>query len=210
MTKHAEAQALQATQPADKKPLGRPSSYNPATAEVICQYLAAGESLRGLCRKPGFPSTTTVYRWLMQHPDFHARYLRAREIGMLAFADETMEIADDDTLDVLSDGTPNPTSVNRARLQVHARHFLMSKFARNVFGDKVEVNHSGTVDHTVSVGDRERMRRLATFLDEDQASGALIDGTAADVTTPELVDPDLAEDTAPVPQSEQTHHEDDI
>lgn len=213
MAEHAQAPDQQADTTLPQYPhknMGRPTTYTPATAQLIAARLADGETLSSICRTPGMPHRQTVQMWRMRMADFDTLYLRARAIGMEAVSDDALMIADDDTLDVLPDGTPNPTSVNRARLQVHARHFLMGKLARSVYGDKVEVQHSGNVEHTVSVGDRERMRRLATFLAEDQVSGALIDGTAADVTTPELADPGLAEGAAPVSQTEQTHHEDDI
>jgi hypothetical protein len=94
-------------------------------------------------------------------PAFDALYYRARQIGMESMSDDTMLIADDDTLDVMADGTPNPTSVNRARLQVHARHFLMGKLARTVYGERSTVEVTGAVAHTIEISDRERMRRLA-------------------------------------------------
>jgi hypothetical protein len=108
-------------------------------------------------------------------PAFDALYYRARLIGMESMSDATLTIADDDTLDMLPDGAPNPTAVNRARLQVHARHFLMGKLARHVYGDRVEVQHSGTIEHAVTLSDRERMRRLASFMLEDRDAGAIIE-----------------------------------
>jgi hypothetical protein len=128
-------------------------------------------------------------------PAFETMYYRARRIGMEAMSDATVLIADDDTLDILPDGSPNPTAVNRARLMVHARHFLMGKLDRKTYGDKVQHEHSGEVQHTIDLSDRERMRLLASFLDEDRR-GVTIDGQAT--TLPALPSlpalPDLNDD----------------
>ena len=182
MTAQAETHTLQAeTLPDRAAPggLGRPSTYTPATAELICFRLADGETLTSICRTPGMPSRQCVQQWRMRMPAFDALYYRARLIGMESMSDDTLTIADDDTLDMLADGTPNPTSVNRARLMVHARHFLMGKLARHVYGDRVEVEHSGSVDHVVTLSDRERMRRLLLFTLEDSDAGALIEQQAS-------------------------------
>ena len=202
MTDKPEPQALQANPTRPKYPdkgIGRPTSYSPATAELIASRLADGELLTDICKTPGMPARQTVHQWRMRMPAFDDLYLRARAIGMESMSDDTMLIADDDTNDILSDGTPNPTNVNRARLQVHARHFLMGKLARSTYGERVDVKHSGQVDHTVTLSDKERMRRLAFLLAEDKRSGALIEGTASDsLTEPDSVagmpaNPDLTE-----------------
>ena len=170
MTAQTESHTLQAVAlPPKAAPgaIGRPSTYTPATAELLCVRLADGETLTEICRTPGMPTRQCVQQWRMRMPAFDALYYRARLIGMESMSDDTLTIADDDTLDMLGDGTPNPTAVNRARLMVHARHFLMGKLARHVYGDRVEVEHSGSIDHTVTLSDRERMRRLLLFSLED-------------------------------------------
>lgn len=156
---------------------GRPSTYRPATAELICARLADGENLTSICKTPGMPRRQTVHQWRMKNPGFAASYARAREIGMESMSDDVLTIADDDTLDRI-DGEPNHVAVQRARLQVDTRKFLMAKLAPHVYGDKVQHEHSGTVDHAVTLSDRERMRRLATFMLEDKAAGTLIEGSA--------------------------------
>ena len=181
MPPQAESPALQATTtPTGEqgKTLGRPSSYRPAIGELIAARLADGETLTQICRTPGIPTRQTVHQWRMRYQEFDDLYYRARAIGMESMSDDTLLIADDDALDTLPDGSPNPTNVNRARLQVHARHFLMGKLARHRYGERVDVQHSGTVEHAVTLSDRERMRRLATFLAEDMAAGSIIEGQA--------------------------------
>jgi hypothetical protein len=114
----------------------------------------------------------------MRNPAFDDQYMRAREIGMEAMSDDMLAIADDDTLDTGPDGAPNHANVGRARLMVDTRKFLLAKLAPRIYGDRVEVAHTGRVEHAVTMDDRERMRRLATFMLEDQQAGVLIEGRA--------------------------------
>lgn len=176
-----EAQALQASQdtaPDTGGSTGRPSEYCPAVAELICARLADGETLTRICRTRGMPARQTVHRWRMRNPAFDDQYMRAREIGMEAMSDDMLAIADDDTLDTGPDGAPNHANVGRARLMVDTRKFLLAKLAPRIYGDRVEVAHTGRVEHAVTMDDRERMRRLATFMLEDQQAGVLIEGRA--------------------------------
>jgi len=171
-------QALQTATPSAVPGTGRPSEYSPAIADYICARLADGETLTAICRTRGLPTRQTVHRWRMRNPAFDDQYMRARAIGMEAMSDDMLAIADDDTLDVLPDGTANHASVGRARLQVDTRKFLLAKLAPRVYGDRVQHEHSGTVTQAVTLDDRERMRRLASFMLDDSRAGALLEGTA--------------------------------
>lgn len=191
MTAQPEAQALQAPdlpEPPAPGGIGRPTTYTPALAHLLCARLADGETLSRICRTPGMPARQTVHQWRMRMPAFADLYARAREIGMESMGDEMLEIADDDTLDLDEDGRPNSANVQRSRLQVDARRFLMSKLAPKVYGDKVEHQHTGTVEHAVTLSDRERMRRLLSFTAQDEAAGLLIEGTA-EPATPDATQP---------------------
>ena len=193
----AQAEPLDLSYP--DKPTGRVTTYTPATAELIAARLADGETLSQICRTPGMPSRQTVHQWRMRIPAFNDLYMRAREIGMESMSDDMLVIADDDSGDQLPDGSPNSANVQRSRLQVDTRKFLLAKLAPKVYGDRVEVEHSGTVEHRHEMSDRERMRRLATFLALDARAGALIEGSAqAEPASPLPADPDL-EGTAASP-----------
>lgn len=170
-----------------KKPRGRPSTYNEATAGIICARLCDGETLTNICKTPGMPSRQCVQQWRMRNPAFDASYFRAREIGMESMSDDTLTLADDDSGDMLPDGTPNSVNVNRSRLQIHARHFLMGKLSAR-YRDKVDHNHAGTITHAVTMADRERMRRLALFLAED--AGHTIEGETLPALPDDMAQPE--------------------
>lgn len=156
---------------------GRPTTYRESVGALICARLSEGETLTEICRTPGMPARQTVHQWRRRFPQFDDDYMRARADGMESMADELLTIADDDTGDLLPDGSPNHANVGRARLMVDARKFLMSKLSPR-YADKVEHQHTGAVAHLVTLDDRERMRRLASFMLEDQRAGALIEGQA--------------------------------
>lgn len=191
----AETQALQHSDtPPERREtrLGRPTTYNEATAVLICERLAGGETLTAICKTPGMPKRQTVHRWRRKYPDFDDQYARARVDQMESWSDDIIEIADDDTHDTVTVinqkgdeyEQANSANVQRARLQVDTRKFLMSKIAPR-YADKIEHQHTGGIEHRVTMSDRERMRRLATFMLEDKAAGALIDGQTGQPVTDE-------------------------
>ena len=130
-------------------PIGRPSSYTPETGETICERIAEGESLTQICRDPEMPSSPTVYAWLAdeRRKSFLSGYARAREAQMEALAEEILEIADDATNDWTehqnADGTTSRVvdheNIQRARLKVDARKWLMSKLASRKYGDRLDL-----------------------------------------------------------------------
>ena len=169
--------------------------------------LADGELLTNICKTAGMPSRQAIHRWRMSRPAFGALYMQAREIGMESMSDETLIIADDDTLDTNADGSPNHASVNRARLMVDTRKFLMAKLAPKVYGDRVQHEHSGEVVQRIEISDRERMRRLATYMAEDRRqAGATIDVQAA--ALPAL--PDSSANDAATANDEPRVRDDDV
>ena len=129
-------------------PAGRPSEYTPETAEVICSQLAHGMSLREICRADGMPDKTTVLRWLSSFPEFRTQYEISRQLQAEHMADEILEIADDGSNDWMerqnSDGTTyevmNSEHVQRSRLRIDSRKWLLSKMLPKKYGDKLDLS----------------------------------------------------------------------
>ena len=87
------------------------------------------------------PSHAAVHKWAAEMPTtFGDRYVRARELGYLKLADQ---------LDALAEGTAElerrfePGVVQRHRLQIDTRRWILSKMLPKVFGDKVDVTSAG-------------------------------------------------------------------
>lgn len=75
------------------KKRGRPSTYSFETAEVICERLAYGESLRQICSDETMPGRRTVFQWLAKYPDFARLYAEARDDQIDGLAGDATEIA---------------------------------------------------------------------------------------------------------------------
>jgi len=78
-----------------KNPVGAPTTYSRHIANIICIRIAEGESLREIVKDGGMPDRSTVYDWLLRHPEFADQYARAREEQADTLADEIIAIADE-------------------------------------------------------------------------------------------------------------------
>ena len=143
------------------KQLGRPSSFTQEIADEICRRISEVQSLREICRDESMPNISTVMRWLAKHPEFREQYARAREAQADAMGEEILEISDDATNDWMerNNGPDLPTSyvpnaehIQRSRLRVDARKWLMSKLAPKKYGDKLDVNAHITGEVIVEIG----------------------------------------------------------
>lgn len=130
-----------------KRPVGRPARYHFLLAAEILVRIAGGESLKRICQDPRLPSDTTVNEWVIDDVEgFAARYARARMIAAERIFEECLEIADNTEGDfrIVYDakGTPSVMAdhyhMNRARLMVDTRKFMLAKLYPRKFGEKAE------------------------------------------------------------------------
>lgn len=149
--------------------MARPISFTPEIADEICERLAAGESLRAICRDEHIPDKTTVGRWLADKNNqaFRTQYAQAREAQADHYLEEIIEIADNATDDIRALGNNTPLGINasaiaRARLQVDARKWVMSKLAPKKYGERI--THVGDEEQPVvykNLSDTELDARIA-------------------------------------------------
>ena len=136
---------------------GRPSTFSREKADEILARVASGETLRQVCRDEEMPPESTVRQWALSDVDgFAAQYARARELQMEAWADETIDIADDARNDWIERENArtgaafialNEEAVSRARIRIDQRKWLMSKWKPSQYGDKVQV--AGEIAHRI-------------------------------------------------------------
>lgn len=134
------------------KPTGRPSDYTEAMGDLICERIAEGESLRGICRDDeGMPSRATVFRWLASIQPFRDQYTHAREAQADAMVEECLEIADNGTNDYVEKAVKSGTIVvvdhdhiARSRLRVDTRKWWAARIAPKKYADKPEPETDGT------------------------------------------------------------------
>lgn len=112
---------------------GRPSMYNQAMADEICDRLASGESLRTICRQDHMPNHSTVMRWVVQpdHP-FCNQYRMARQAQMETLAGSMLDIA--------ADAPRDGVEMMRARLLCDNIKWSAARLLPGVYGDRVMVD----------------------------------------------------------------------
>lgn len=126
MTKKQDGQA--------KHPGGRPSTYTEEMADLICEKITEGMSLRKICMLDGFPKSSAVYVWLDRNPEFADKYARAREAATEDMLEEILEIADNTELDAQD-----------KRVRIDTRKWAMGKLKPKKYGEK-QVHEVGNKD----------------------------------------------------------------
>jgi hypothetical protein len=128
------------------KNMARPSSYNIETAEEICQRMVEGKGLLKICSDRNMPDRATVYRWLDDNKEFRGKYARAREALMDFYAEQILQIAFDESGDVVieqdgnkSRAVANHAKVQRDRLKVDSLKWTASRLFPKRYGDKMEL-----------------------------------------------------------------------
>jgi hypothetical protein len=134
--------------------MARPSSYTPEIGNLICELMAEGKGLRQVCEAEHMPSRNTVMRWVEANDVFRGQYARAREAMYDWIAEEAIRIADDSSGDYFIEDrngqsvvVPDHARVQRSRLQVDTRRWLLSKLSRR-YGDRPEpaAEHEGVTE----------------------------------------------------------------
>lgn len=101
-----------------------------------------GEPLRRILTDEGMPSTQTFYVWLNDSDDKSKRYAGACDIRAEVIFEDILNIADDVSKDYLKrDGVEvvNQEAIQRSRLRVDARKWVVAKLNPKKYGDKVDV-----------------------------------------------------------------------
>lgn len=124
----------------DKVLMARPSDYSQEIADALCEKLAEGESLRKICSAEGMPSKSSVFRWLGQNEEFRDQYARARESQADSLFDDVLSIADQ--YDNAQDNA-DVEHIQRAKLRIDARKWMAGKLRPKVYGEKLDVEHTG-------------------------------------------------------------------
>ncbi len=129
-----------------KNPVGAPTTYNEHIASVICIRIAEGESLREIVKDAGMPDRSTVYDWLLRHPEFADQYARAREEQADTLADEIIAIADeqpeviavtDKKTGALIEHKLDGAFLQWQKNRIDARKWTAMKLKPKKYGDKI-------------------------------------------------------------------------
>lgn len=144
-----------------KEPGKRPLEYKQATADIICERIAEGQSVREICLDENMPAMSTVFKWLSRVDAFAEQYARARDAQADTLFDEILNIADDGSNDFMErlseDGgaagwKENGEAIRRSQLRVDARKWMAGKLRPKKYGDKLDVEHGVTNEVSALLG----------------------------------------------------------
>lgn len=133
--------------------MGRPTLFTKELSKRICKKIATSTvGLRKMCKlNPDFPSVDTILEWRFDHVDFSSQYDQAKKHQADLLAEDILDIADDDSGDVITDeygnGKLNAEFVARSRIRVDARKWIACKLLPKVYGDKIQNEATVTISH---------------------------------------------------------------
>ena len=127
------------------------TAYSPATATLILERIADGQSLRKVCTGEGLPSRETFHRWLRDDEALRAQYGQACQDRADSLNEELLDISNDETKDW-----------QHRRLQIATRQWMMAKVAPKKYGEKV--THAGDPDAPLIPADTVDVGRRLAFL----------------------------------------------
>jgi len=147
--------------PKDRRPY---LTYSAELADEVCALVAEGKSLRQITEQPGMPSSRrAVQHWMTRFPEFREKYECAMMLCAEFWAHEIIEISDDSTGDyvITEDGrrVVDNEHINRSRLKVDSRKWLLSKLLPKRYGDRIQADMNVAVDPEALRGMPEEKKR---------------------------------------------------
>ena len=131
--------------------------------EEICKKVSTGETLNSVCAEGkdfGYPPATTFRYWVLKNtpPGIAVQYEAARKLQWESWADQ---IADDSYKCRIGEQTETDASgnivkvktgdsVERSRLGIDAKKWLLSKLLPKQYGDKVDVQNTHHAGDTLT------------------------------------------------------------
>jgi hypothetical protein len=150
---------------------GRPPyAWNEAKDSELLDRIANGQSLASICELEHMPAPSIVFRRIETDVSFRDRYYRAREQQGALLFDQCLQIADDQSRDLVTDSegnaAANNAAIQRDKLRIETRMRMAGKF-NSRFADKpseasVTVNNNTLqIDgRTMDPGQREQLRAM--------------------------------------------------
>ena len=123
--------------------------------ETVLNLMSTGgaQSCYKACQSAGV-AIGTFYEWVNSDAALAERYARARESLIEHIAAETIAIADEPAA-LLPTGAIDSAAVQKQRLQIDTRKWLLSKLAPKKYGEKIEV--SGDAENPLAIKAIERV-----------------------------------------------------
>lgn len=155
--------------------------YSLDLMQSICDRVADGEHIKHICKEPDMPSFVTFWNWCQRDPELQALYDRAMQAKLEGMSEELLTIGDDSTNDYVTrlnfkgaqeERVVDAEHINRSRLRIETRKWLLEKRFSRIYGDKMDLNVKGSLE--LSVAETLRQRRQARIAQEKEQG--LIEG----------------------------------
>lgn len=135
------------TKNSNKKIMAYSSEEKNKIFETICDEIQRGRSLRSIIKDKGMPDLSTFYVWLKEDEEKSKHYAYSTEVRADMIFEDILKIADENANDTYidEDGKEkvNKDVVNRARLRIDARKWMLSKMIPKKYGDSSKLTLEG-------------------------------------------------------------------
>ncbi len=161
-------------------------ALNPEIADKLLDQIAAGRSLVDVCKDEGMPTTAAVRAWLgdPRYANFLAAYVHARGEQADSIFDDMLEIADNSTNDWVTrynsktkehERVVDAEHIQRARLRVYTRKWIVSKLMPSKYGDLVRTELTGKDGGAIEITDTSpQLQTLAASLRQAKRTAPVI------------------------------------
>lgn len=133
---------------------GRPETWvgdkKTEAIETVIQRICEGESLRSIlmhASRDVLPSMAVFLKWVSEDEDLEKQYARAMKIREESMFEEILEISDESNadVDITEDGKLRVIGevVQRSRLKIDARKWMLGKMNPKKYGEKVDITSDG-------------------------------------------------------------------
>jgi len=115
--------------------------------EFVCYQIAQGRSLRSILdNDDDLPSASAFLKWIGGCSILREQYAHARTMQYELLSDELISISDE-FYTIAEDGTTkerlSSEAIQRNRLRVETRKWMLSKMLPRQYGDKLTTEHTG-------------------------------------------------------------------
>lgn len=120
-----------------------------AVKEILLEIMK-GRSLTSILKtdeRGDLPSKVTFFEWLKEDEELTNQYARATELRAEVIFDDILSIADENTNDTyINDNgieVVNNDVIQRSRLRIDSRKWVLSKLNPKKYGDKTDITSGG-------------------------------------------------------------------
>jgi len=139
----------------------KPSTYNTEMADIICERIAEGQSMRTISKAEDTPCLSTMFQWIRENPEFRISYEKAKEQQADALAEEILDIADDGSNDWMESNNPNNPGwqqngecIQRSKVRIDTRKWLAGKLRPKKYGDATTIRGDAENPLQLTLADR--------------------------------------------------------